>query len=618
LVRGELDWIVMKALEKGRNRRYETANALAMDVQRYLTDEPVQACPPSGTYRLRKFARRHGMALATAAAFALLLIAATGVSTWQAVRAMCAEGLAEERLSQTKKAQAATQVALEQSEAVSKFLTEAFRSPDPSQDGRQVKVADVLDRAVARLDRDLTGSPTIRGALLNTLGETYDGLGLSSLAASVFEKACLVRESALGPDHPDTLTSRMNIGNAYRGAGRSAEAIPLLEESLKQCEVKLGSDHLVTLTTRESLGSAYRDAGRTTEAIRILEGTLEQCEAKLGPDHPLTLMCRNDLALEYRDAGRTTEAIPLLKGTLKQCEAKLGPDHPQTLNSRDNLGDAYQAAGRAAVAICLLEDNLKRCEAKLGPDHEGTLSTRNNLALAYGVAGRAAEAIRLHEETLKQCKAKLGPDHSLTLTSLDNLVVAYDAAGRAAEAIPLLEQAFHASGKSLKRRPVGALLLAMYGRAGRAAEAARLVPEVLADARKTFPKDSSQLAGTLAQSGDTLLQVHAYADAEPLLRECLALREKTEPDAWTTFNAQSMLGRALLGQEKYAEAEPLVVAGYEGLKAHEAGIPPLATSRLPEAAERVVKLYDAWGKKEKAAEWRAKLARPNDEPKHRS
>src|SRR5262249_13750344 len=94
LVRGELDWIVMKCLEKDRDRRYETADGLARDVERYLLNEPVQACPPSAAYRMRKFLRRHQAGVAMAAAFVTLLAIAAVVSTWQAVRAKGAERLA--------------------------------------------------------------------------------------------------------------------------------------------------------------------------------------------------------------------------------------------------------------------------------------------------------------------------------------------------------------------------------------------------------------------------------------------------------------------------------------------------------------------------------------------
>ena len=100
--------------------------------------------------------------------------------------------------------------------------------------------------------------------------------------------------------------------------------------------------------------------------------------------------------------------------------------------------------------------------------------------------------------------------------------------------------------------------------------------------------------------------------AEPLLRECLAIREKVQPDEWTTFNTRSLLGGSLLGRKRYAEAEPLIVSGYEGLKAREAKIPPPGMPRLAEGAERVIRLYEEWGMKDKAVEWRTRLAKPTD------
>jgi eukaryotic-like serine/threonine-protein kinase len=113
----------------------------------------------------------------------------------------------------------------------------------------------------------------------------------------------------------------------------------------------------------------------------------------------------------------------------------------------------------------------------------------------------------------------------------------------------------------------------------------------------------------------SLIQQGKWTEAEPILRECLAIREKFGLDQWTTFNTRSLLGGALLGQKKYAEAERLIVSGYEGMKAREAKIAPPGRPSLTDAAGRVVKLYEAWGKKDKAAEWRAKLAKPSAEPK---
>jgi hypothetical protein len=117
----------------------------------------------------------------------------------------------------------------------------------------------------------------------------------------------------------------------------------------------------------------------------------------------------------------------------------------------------------------------------------------------------------------------------------------------------------------------------------------------------------------MAGLGLSLVRRGQWAEAEPVLRECLGSREKSQPDEWSTFNTRSTLGGSLLGQKKYAEAEPLIVSGYEGMKAREARIPPPGRPRFTDAAERVVKLYEAWGKKDEAARWRARLSKPSDE-----
>ena len=135
----------------------------------------------------------------------------------------------------------------------------------------------------------------------------------------------------------------------------------------------------------------------------------------------------------------------------------------------------------------------------------------------------------------------------------------------------------------------------------------RLAEQQLPEARKALPKDSPQLAGLLAQIGLGLLEQKKWTEAEPHLRECLAIREQTQPDVWSTFNTKSLLGGALLGQKKYAEAEPLLLTGYEGMKQREKTIPEQGKTRLPEALERLVQLYEAMDKKDEAARWRKEL-----------
>jgi hypothetical protein len=137
----------------------------------------------------------------------------------------------------------------------------------------------------------------------------------------------------------------------------------------------------------------------------------------------------------------------------------------------------------------------------------------------------------------------------------------------------------------------------------------KLGRELLADARKQLPKDSPQLAGVLAQLSMSLLPANAFTDAEALLRECLAIRAKTQPDAWTTFNTMSMLGGALLGQKKYAEAQPLLLKGYEGMKKREKTIPPQGILRIPEALDRLIALSTATNKPDEVKKWRAERAK---------
>ena len=190
-----------------------------------------------------------------------------------------------------------------------------------------------------------------------------------------------------------------------------------------------------------------------------------------------------------------------------------------------------------------------------------------------------------------------------------NLGVNYKDAGRLKEAIPLLEEAHQAAKRFPTLRWVASQLIDAYTKAGENAKLADLLQEQLAEARKTLPKDSPQLAGLLAQIGMSLLQQKKWTEAEPLLRECLAIREKTQPDVWSTFNTQSLLGGALLGQKKYAEAEPLLLKGYEGMKQREKTIPPQASTRLPEALDRLIELSTATNKPDEVKKWQAERAK---------
>jgi tetratricopeptide (TPR) repeat protein len=256
-----------------------------------------------------------------------------------------------------------------------------------------------------------------------------------------------------------------------------------------------------------------------------------------------------------------------------------------------------------------LEETLKLRRARLGSDHTGTLTTMNNLAAVYWSARQLDKSVPLFEATLKLREKKLGRQHPETQRTVANLGVNYKDAGRLQEALPLLEEAFQTAKINPTLRGVGPQLLDAYEKAGKTGEAAELVTELLADARKQLPKDSPQLAGRLAQFGLSLLQAHAFPDAEPLLRECLAIREKIQPDAWGTFNTMSVLGAALLGMKKYTAAEPLLLKGYEGMKQREKTIPKGGEARIPEALDRLIEFSSATNKPDEAKKWRDERAK---------
>jgi tetratricopeptide (TPR) repeat protein len=251
------------------------------------------------------------------------------------------------------------------------------------------------------------------------------------------ERLLADQEQALGPDHPDTLTTRNHLALAYWGADRTDEAIALGEQVLAARERVLGPDHPDTWAARSDLAATYRAAGRTDEAITLFEQVLANQEHVLGPDHRETWAARSDLAEAYRAAGRSDEAITLGEQVLANQEHVLAPDHRDILVSRSNLALAYSDAGRIGEAITLFEQVLADQEHVLGSDNYDILTARNDLAEAYRAAGRTDEAITLFEQVLADQEHVLAPDHPRTLQTRRGLAATYRAAGRTGEATKL-------------------------------------------------------------------------------------------------------------------------------------------------------------------------------------
>ncbi len=465
-VRGDLDWIVMKCLEKDRTRRYETANELALDLQRHFQHEPVLARPPSQAYQFQKWVRRNKLAFAAAAAVALALLLGLVVSASQARRALRAERqqsqlrieaeaarqnearLREQAEAESKKAQSEAaraktaetlaQQRLTESEAISKFLTDLFQSPDPARDGRTIKVVDVLGAAVKKLDTDLTNQPARRAKLLSTLGKTYRALGLFREAIPLQEEVRDYFLAVSGPENPETLLEMNNLGNSYFAAGRRDEALHLREQVLALRRKVSGPENRETLKAMNNLALSYQVAGRRDEALKLKEEVVALRRKVIGPEDPSTISAMQNLASSYDDADRLDEALKLREQVLALSRKVSGPEHPSTLMAMGNLAQSYAEAGRRDEALKLREQVLEIFRKVSSPEHPDTLTAMHNLAISYDEVGRRDEALKLREQVLALSRKVNGPDHPDTLEKMEYLAISYVEAGRSTEALALL------------------------------------------------------------------------------------------------------------------------------------------------------------------------------------
>jgi eukaryotic-like serine/threonine-protein kinase len=432
-----------------------------------------------------------------------------------------------------------------------------------------------LDKAIANYQKAIELNPSLGEVYLDLAG-ALDAQGKHEEAQAThrrwlepMEKTLEQRTRELGPEDGQTLEATWRLADAYYSADRMQDAIRLREKLLAYDKAHR-IDNLDSLKTIVGLGIAYCKVDRFQDALPLLKKADERSKFKIGDDREFAGIA-SSVAHAYLSIGRPQDALPLLEA----LQTKLEPDSPMQLTSMGNLAVVYYRLNRLQDALSLLEKTLERRRIKLGPDHEDTLITMSNLRVVLARTGRLPEAIAIGEIVAAMRKFKFGLDHQDTLDSMGELGQTYEAAGK-------LDQA------------------------------QRVYSDMLASWRKRDPK-SPDFAGAAGSLGLNLLKQHKCAEAEPVLRECLAIRVEKLPDNWLRFNTMSMLGDALVGQKKYAEAEPLLLQGYEGIKQRESQIPDQAKTRPTEAAERLVRLYEATNQPAKARQWRERL--PKDPSK---
>lgn len=374
---GELDWIVLKSLEKDRKRRYETASDFAADIERYLKDEQVAACPPSAGYRMRKFARRNRQSLTTAGIISMALVVATTVSAWQAVVARDAQHQAEadrdraqsaerqattdQDRAKTAERRAATDAAI--ARAVNDFLQrdllgQVGNLPQETIDGhdanQNLTVKEALDRAAARIGERFRDQPLVEAAIRTTIGDAYTSVNTYRPAVAQIEQAVALRQTNLGNNHPETLSTKGKLASLYLRVGRLRDAFQILEKVVEEQEHLFGSDHSTTLDSMSTLAVAYEYAGQWDRAIALAKHVLGKRMAILGPTHLDIVGDMRLLAAVYFQAGLLPESLALYEQTLAISNDKLGNNRVYIIYVMKGYARALQSAGKLEEADCML------------------------------------------------------------------------------------------------------------------------------------------------------------------------------------------------------------------------------------------------------------------------
>ncbi len=431
-VRGDLDWIVLRAVAKDRTRRYATVHELAADIERHLRDEPVLAGPPTRRYRATKFVRRHRTPVAAAAVALVLVLAGIAGTSVGLVRARQAEQLARQEA--------------ETSRQVSGFLESLFEVSDPDRArGETITAREILASGAARIDDQLRDQPATRARLLNTMGRVYHKLGLYDEATPQLEQALDLREGLRergGPVRPgDVAGNQVDLAELYIVQARYGEAAALLSEALATLDASSPGERLQIADALHQLGGVLRRQGRYDDAVPLYEQSLAIRRDALGPRDPLVAGSYNGLAITAYFRGDWPGAESLFGAALSIREESLGDDHPDVAQTLNNLALLRQAQDDFAGAIPLYTRAAAIWEKTLGPDHVRLALVLNNLGLAHFEQGQLADARPLFERALRIREAALGPDNPDVAQTLQNLADLHRAGGALAEAEALLDRA---------------------------------------------------------------------------------------------------------------------------------------------------------------------------------
>ncbi len=429
-LRGDLDAITLKALEKDRARRYATPSELAADIGRYLRNQPVLARPASTAYRARKYVRRHRVGVAVAAIAALLLVS---VAVAQAVEL---RRIRRER---------------DRADRVTQFMTGMFTVSNPSEArGNDIRAREILDKASKDIDTGLAKDPELQAQMMHVMGTVYESLGLYARADALLRRAVETRRSKLGAGNPDTLRSMHELAEVLRLESRPQEAEKWCREALDRRRRELGANNRSTLSSLNLLALILNDEGRYPEAEKLHREALDVARRVFGPQDQSSRSVVKNLAIDLAYEGKFADAEKYFREVLELDQQALGSDHPTVLGDLNNLAACLLQQHRYAEAEKLYSDAIQVKRRVLGPEHPNTLMSMGSLALVLSGEKRYPEAEKLYRETLEIKRRKLGPEHRSTLVTMGNLADTLAAQSRYPEAEQLMRETLE-----IERRTLG-------------------------------------------------------------------------------------------------------------------------------------------------------------------
>ena len=467
LLSSELDWVVMKALEKDRNRRYETASDFATDVQRFLDGFPVEAHPPSKSYRLRKFVDKNkGIAGAISAVLLVVMLGVTGTTygLFQAKSESAKLKLAEQvALKQKEEAEAARNhaVAAQKDEATQREFAEAiasfvrddvlalatvegqvrFEPDDYVSLGKDVTLRVLLNRAADKLHKQSSGlAPEVEAELNWIIGISYRNLCEFEKAIVFAKRAIEINRSLHGPNNSDVLNMQNSLAVTYSWAGKSKDAIDSYQTILDRLESADQLDTFLHITVKTNLAEEMLNNGRYEKARILLLEVTQRSKKTFGSRHQNSIRAISLLGRVYLGVGDRSNSIQYLKQAHDLAIETFGPDNPKTLDHIARLGDAMLHSSKSDDAIKIVEDVLIKKEMLYGSIDHNALDNLIQLANAYLYAQRHADAISVASQAASLAEDKLGTEHLHYILALSTLGVVYREVGELGEATTILKK----------------------------------------------------------------------------------------------------------------------------------------------------------------------------------